>query len=70
MAHSSARYEVEHIAFVRPDVAVVAVRQRPIALDGVALSDRSEGRPTYVMATDATGVWRIHAGQNTLVADD
>ena len=36
MAHSTARYDVEHIVFVRPDVAVVAVRQRPIDLDGVA----------------------------------
>ena len=56
--------------FVRPDVAVVAVRQRPVDLDGVSLPDRSEGRPTYVMAKDVTGAWRIHAGQNTLVADD
>ena len=70
MAHSTARYDVEHIVFVRPDVAVVAVRQRPVTLDGTPLADRGEGRPTYVMAKDSTGVWRIHAGQNTLVAAD
>ena len=70
MAEWTARYEVEHIAFVRPDVAVVAVRQRPVGLDGTPLPDRSEGRPTYVMAKEASGVWRIHAGQNTVVADD
>lgn len=69
MAHSTARYDIEHIVFVRPDVAVVAVRQRPIDLDGVPLADRSEGRPTYVMAKDTTGAWKIRAGQNTLVAD-
>jgi uncharacterized protein (TIGR02246 family) len=69
MAESTARYEVEHIVFVRLDVAVVAVVQRPVTLDGVPLHDRSEGRPTYLMARDATGAWRIHAGQNTLVAD-
>ena len=67
---STARYDVEHIVFVRRDVAVVAVRQRPVTLDGTPLADRGEGRPTYVMAKDATGVWRIHAGQNTPVADD
>jgi hypothetical protein len=65
-----ARYDVEHIAFVRPDVAVVGVRQRPTGPDGVPLADWSEGRPTYVMAKDATGAWKIRSGQNTLVADD
>jgi uncharacterized protein (TIGR02246 family) len=70
MAHSTARYDIEHVVFVRPDVAVVAVRQRPIDLDGVPLADRSEGRPTYVMAKHTTGAWTIRAGQNTLVADD
>ena len=65
----------EFIALVHPDAvwvtgAVVAVRQRPIDLHGVPLADRSEGRPTYVMAKDTTGAWTIRAGQNTLVADD
>jgi uncharacterized protein (TIGR02246 family) len=69
VSDSTARYGVEHIAFIRPDVAVVAVRQRPVSLDGHPLTDRSEGRPTYVMAKDSTETWRIHAGQNTLVAD-
>jgi uncharacterized protein (TIGR02246 family) len=70
MTESTARYDVEHIVFVRPDVAVVAVRQRPVTLDGTPLRDRREGRPTYLMAKDTSGEWRIHAGQNTLVADD
>jgi uncharacterized protein (TIGR02246 family) len=70
MTESTARYDVEHIVFVRPDVAVVAVRQRPVTLDGTPLRDRSEGRPTYLMAKDSAGEWRIHAGQNTLVVDD
>jgi len=51
---------------VRPDVAVVSVRQQPVTPDGRSLDDRPEGRPTYVMAK-AGGAWRIVAGQNTPV---
>jgi uncharacterized protein (TIGR02246 family) len=67
MRESTAKYEVEHIVFVRPDVAVVAVRQRPVSLDGRPLAAQPEGRPTYVMAKDGNGEWRIVAGQNTQV---
>ena len=67
MANSTATYEVVHVVFVRPDVAVVAVRQRPTALDGTPLEGEPEGRPTYVMATDDTGAWKLVAGQNTAV---
>jgi uncharacterized protein (TIGR02246 family) len=67
MATSTASYEVVHVVFVRPDVAIVAVRQRPTTLDGVPLDDQPEGRPTYVMATDDTGAWKLVAGQNTQV---
>jgi len=65
MRDSSATYQVMHVVFVR--VAVVAVRQRPVDLNGQPLEDRPEGRPTYVMAEEADG-WRIVAGQNTQVA--
>jgi len=65
-ATSRSSYEVVHVEAVRPDVAVVAVRQWATTLDDVPL-DEPEGRPTYVMATDATGGWRIVAGQNTIV---
>ena len=67
MRDSSAIYQVMHVVFVRADVAVVAVRQRPVDLSGQPLEDRPEGRPTYVMAEEADG-WRIVAGQNTQVA--
>ena len=67
MATSTATYEVVHVVSVRPDVAIVAVRQRPTTLDGVTVADQPEGRPTYVMATDPTGTWKIVAGQNTQV---
>jgi uncharacterized protein (TIGR02246 family) len=65
MASSTQAYDVVHVVLVRPDVAIVAVRQRPVGLDGTPLTDQPEGRPTYVMATDETGAWQIVAGQNT-----
>ncbi len=70
MADSTASYEVVHVVFVRPDVAIVAVRQRPTALNGRPLEGQPEGRPTYVMATDDAGAWKLVAGQNTAVQPD
>ena len=69
MRDSSASYEVVHIVYVRPDVAVASVRQRPLTLDGDPLPGVPEGRPTYVMAKDDAGAWRLVAGQNTQVKD-
>jgi uncharacterized protein (TIGR02246 family) len=68
MRDSTARYNVEHVVIVREGVAVVSVRQIPVALDGHPLEDRPEGRPTLVIVSDASGHWTIVAGQNTLVA--
>ena len=68
MKESTATYEVVHVVFVRPDVAVVAVRQRPLTLDGAPLPGQPEGRPTYVMAKEGDE-WMIVAGQNTQVRD-
>jgi len=65
-AISGSSYEVVHVAAIRPDVAAVAVRQWATTLDDVPL-DEPEGRPTYIMATDASGDWKIVAGQNTIV---
>lgn len=66
MRESTAIYDIQRVLFVRPDVAVVNVRQRPIRLDGSALPDIPEGLPTYVLAKDG-GAWRIAAAQNTQV---
>ncbi|MFF2087033.1 SgcJ/EcaC family oxidoreductase [Nocardia sp. NPDC058176] len=56
-------YEVEHVLFLRPDVAAVKVRQLhyPLGdeLDG-------EGAPLYVM-TKEDGRWLLAANQNTPV---
>jgi uncharacterized protein (TIGR02246 family) len=69
MKESTATYEVEHVLFIRPDVAAVKVRQRPVTLDGQAISDASEGSPMFVMAREGEG-WLLTACQNTLVVDD
>ena|ERR671910_552836 len=61
MKDSTATYEVVHVSFVRPDVAVVNVRQRPVTHDGEPL----EGRPVYVM-TEEEGRWEIVGAQNTI----
>ncbi|MFD9482899.1 SgcJ/EcaC family oxidoreductase [Streptomyces sp. NPDC059991] len=66
MKQSTASYEVVRILFVRPDVAAVNVRQRPVTLDGQPIEDEPEGRPMYVLAKD-NGRWRIAAAQNTRV---
>lgn len=59
-----ATYEVEHIGFVRPDVAAVKVRQRYFAPDG---TPEDEGSPLYV-ASKEQGRWLLTACQNTAVA--
>jgi uncharacterized protein (TIGR02246 family) len=45
MKHSTQTYEVEHVLFIRPDVAVVKVRQRPVTLEGRPIEDQPEGSP-------------------------
>ncbi|CAN5620422.1 hypothetical protein BH10ACT3_BH10ACT3_03280 [soil metagenome] len=67
-AHSTATYELVHVAFVRDDVALASVRQRYTPVGADALDHHEEGRPTYLMATDDRGVWKLVAGQNTAVA--
>jgi uncharacterized protein (TIGR02246 family) len=66
MQESTATYELAHVVFVRPDVAAVKVRQRPVTLDGRPIEDQNEGSPLYVMAKE-NGHWRLVACQNTEV---
>jgi uncharacterized protein (TIGR02246 family) len=68
MATSTATYTVEHVLFLRPDVAAVKVRQRQVTLAGEPLAGEPEGSPLYVM-TREDGRWLLAVGQNTLVAD-
>lgn len=57
-------YDVEHVLFIRPDVAAVKVRQRYVGPDGEQL-----GTPMYVMSKE-DGRWLLTANQNTSVQDD
>ncbi|MFC4372515.1 SgcJ/EcaC family oxidoreductase [Nocardia halotolerans] len=64
--HGKATYEIEHVLFLRPDVAAVKIRQSYFTLDG-ELS--GQGTPMYVM-TKEDGVWVLTANQNTPVVGD
>jgi uncharacterized protein (TIGR02246 family) len=67
MHDGSVRYDVMHIAFIRPDVALTSVNQQYLTLDGQPKPGQA-GRPSYVWSkTD--GVWRIVTGQNTTVPE-
>jgi uncharacterized protein (TIGR02246 family) len=68
MKESTATYQVVDIVFIRPDVAAVKVRQRPVTLDLQPLLDQPEGSPIYVMAKE-DNQWLLVAGQNTIVLD-
>ena len=68
LRESTATYEMGHVLFIRPDVAAVKVRQRPVTLDGQPIEDENEGSPLYVMAKE-DGHWRLVAAQNTEVLD-
>jgi len=66
MADASVNYEVEHIAFVTPDVALTGVRQQYLDGEGKPFTSDGAGSPTYLWSR-AGGTWRIVAGQNTAV---
>lgn len=57
-------FELEHVLFIRPDVAAVKVRQVYQTPDGPDV-----GTPLWVMAKE-DGQWRLVACQNTGVLDD
>ncbi|WP_378738782.1 SgcJ/EcaC family oxidoreductase [Nocardia brasiliensis] len=65
MRDGTATYEVEHVLFIRPDVAAVKVRQRYLTNDGELTG---QGSPMYVMSKE-DGRWLLTANQNTVVAD-
>jgi uncharacterized protein (TIGR02246 family) len=68
MRESKQTYEVEHVVFIRPDVAAVKVRQHTVTLDGQPIEGAQVGSPLYVIALE-NGEWRIVAAQNTIVVD-
>ncbi|TCC11356.1 SgcJ/EcaC family oxidoreductase [Kribbella soli] len=64
MQGMTVRFELEHVLFIRPDVAAVKVRQVYQTPDGPDV-----GTPLWVM-TKEDGQWLLTACQNTGVLDD
>ncbi len=64
---STVRYSVDGIKFLRPDVAIVFLRQFLQFREGGAASEL-EARPTIV-AEKVDGDWRIVALQNTRITE-
>ncbi|UFU05471.1 SgcJ/EcaC family oxidoreductase [Ruania halotolerans] len=64
--NGSVRFEVEHIRFITPDVAMTGVNQEYLTIDGQPLLPRQEGRPSYLWLRQG-GQWLIASGQNTAV---
>ncbi|MFI6510404.1 SgcJ/EcaC family oxidoreductase [Streptosporangium sp. NPDC050855] len=65
MQGTTVTFEVEHILFIRPDVAAVKVHQVYRNPDGT----QEVGTPLFVMAKE-DGQWRLTACQNTSVLGD
>ncbi|SEE86926.1 SgcJ/EcaC family oxidoreductase [Jiangella alba] len=64
MTDMSVRFELEHVLFIRPDVAAVKLRQVYTTPDGLDV-----GSPLWVMAKE-DGRWLLTACQNIGVPDD
>ncbi|WP_264929311.1 SgcJ/EcaC family oxidoreductase [Streptomyces sp. A012304] len=64
MTDSTVTYEVEHVQFIRPDVAAVKVKGQYWNHDGSPLGNPTS--PLYVMAKE-DGRWLLTACQNTEV---
>ncbi len=64
---STVRYSVEKIRFVRPDIAIVFLRQHLQFYEGGAASEL-EARPT-ILAEKRDGKWQIVNLQNTRITE-
>ncbi|MEV7341732.1 SgcJ/EcaC family oxidoreductase [Streptomyces sp. NPDC093544] len=62
MKDSTAKYEVVHVLFIRPEVAAVKAHAQYLTLDGQPIGN--PGTPLYVIAKE-DGQWRLAACQNT-----
>lgn len=64
---STIRYSVEKIRFLRPDIALVFLRQH-LELSDDSVVPEVDARPTIV-AENIDGKWRIVALQNTRISE-
>ena len=65
-ATGSVNYEVQHILFIRSDVALTGVRQEYVDAKGRPAAEGAFGSPSYVWRRNGD-MWKIIAGQNTSV---
>jgi len=65
-ATGSVNYEVQHILFIRSDVALTGVRQEYVDAKGHPAAEGAFGSPSYVWRRNGDS-WKIIAGQNTSV---
>lgn len=68
LRNSYARYTVDSIIFVRPDVATVHIRQYPTTSEGKIIENGQGSLAIYVMVKEQ-GTWMVAAGQNTIVQE-
>lgn len=66
-ANGTVRFEVEHVRFITPDVALTGVDQEYLDLERRSLTPRREGRPTYIWLR-RDGQWRVR--RVSLVRED
>ena len=60
MVDGSVTYDVDHIRFITPDLALTGVNQEYTDVTGEPLDPRSLGRPTYIWMRSGN-TWRIVA---------
>ena len=65
-ADGTVRYDVEHVRFIAPNIALTAVHQEYLNASGDPLLPRQEGLPSYIWCR-REGQWLIACGQNTAV---
>ena len=63
-----ATYEVEHVNFLGPDVAVVNVRSRAVTADRTPIPGEPDGAKLYVLVRHKKD-WLLAAGHNTFVME-
>ncbi|MFD0586541.1 SgcJ/EcaC family oxidoreductase [Paenibacillus sp. GCM10027627] len=66
LINSFSKYTVDSISFINSDAAVVHVRQHSTTSDGKRIDGGQQSIAIYVMVKE-TNVWKLAAGQNTLL---
>ena len=64
MKNGTVEYNVEHIRFVTPDIALTGVAQQYLDGEGEPLAPPALGSPTYIWQR-IDGAWKIIIAQNT-----